>query len=197
MCLIRGSLKRKEKQLTEINKKSVKIGHLFWFGHLHYTNFPGEVRVCLHMEATWWHERSLSCIGLSRSWVTVQWNDHHNHINFLMIWDHLCSVVLQRTPDHASTVISTPTNGSSGSIAGLWRAGQQPFMDHDIYTRGKNHHISTVFLMRNSVCRQLRLWYLLVVVYDDWKRWWVPTLLSLSWSYPFIPLKLSCHGHAV
>ena len=155
MCLIRGSIKIKKKQLTKMSKKSLKIGHLFWFGHLQYTNLPDEVRVYLHMEARWWYEMPLSCIGLSRSWVTAQWNDHQNHINFLMIWGQLCSAVLQRTPDHASTVISTPTNGSSGSIAGLWRAGQQPFMDHDIYTMDQNHRIYTVFVLHNSIWRQI------------------------------------------
>ena len=167
MCLIRGSIKIKKKQLTKMSKKSLKIGHLFWFGHLQYTNLPGKVRACLHMEARWWCERPLSCFGLSRTWVTVQWNDHQNHINFLMIWDQLCCVVLQVTPVHASTIISTPTSGLFGSIASLRTAGQQHFKDHDIYTRGKNRHICTVFVTRNSICRQRRLWYVLVVVQDD------------------------------
>ena len=166
MSLIRVILKIKKSQLAKMNTKSLKIGHLFWFGHLQYTNLPDEVRVYLHMEARWWYEMPLSCIGLSRSWVTVQWNDHQNHINFLMIWDQLCRIVLQISPVHASAMISTSTNGLFGSIASLWTDGQQLFMDHDIYTIGGNRYICTVFGFPDTIYRQMRLWCVLVVVHD-------------------------------
>ena len=74
-----------------------------------------------------------------------------------MILGQLCRVVLQISLVHASTMISTPTKGQFGSIASLWMAVQQPFMDHDIYTRGKNPHISTVFGFPDTIYRQMRL----------------------------------------
>ena len=117
--------------------------------------------------------------------------------DFLMILDQLWRGLLRTSPVHATTTISPSTILSCGSIVGLWTDSDEHFMDHDTYTMVQNHYFCTIFITRNSIWLQIKLWHVLVIFQDDLKNWWAAGFLSMCRWYPIIPLKLTGSGHAV
>ena len=116
--------------------------------------------------------------------------------DFLLILDRFCRGLLRTSPVHATTMISPSTILSCGSIVGLWMDSEAHFTGHDTCSMVQNHHFCTIFITRNSIWLQIRLWYVLVVVQDDLKKLWAAGFLLMSRWYPIIPLKLTGRGHA-